>query len=268
MISIYFWRTSMKRYIVLSSLLLAVFSSSLFALDLKAVQKAGKLRVAVDTTYPPMEFESADGKIIGMDVDLAREIAKILKVEAEFVVMPWDGILAGLQSNRYDVIMSSMNITAERSAQVNFVPYISMGQVFVVKNSAKAVNKDIDLAGRTVAVQVDTTSFTAVEAILKSGVKIKGIKTFPGATETFSALKANQADVIVTDEAVGRYYTGLDSKTFMISGNAIKAEPIGIAVKKSDTQLLKALEEAVKTIKSNGTYAKIYKQWLKSDPAL
>lgn len=257
----------MKRLLVLITLISTFLSAFVFALDLDAVKKAGKLRVAVDTTYPPMEFESVDGKIIGLDIDLARELAKVLKVEAEFIVMPWDGILAGLQSNRYDVIMSSMNITKERLAQVDFVPYITMGQVFVVKKSAKPVVTEKDLTGRVVAVQVDTTSFTAVEDIKKSGVKIKDIKTFPGATETFSALKANQADVIVTDEAVGKYYTGLDAKTFMVSGNAIKPEPIGIAVKKSDKKLHKALEEAVKTIKANGVYAKIYTQWLKTAPA-
>lgn len=246
--------------------LLALLSLNSFGADLDAVKKAGKLRVAVDTTYPPMEFESADGKIIGLDVDLAKALAAELKVQAEFVVMPWDGILAGLQSNRYDIIMSSMNITPERSAQVNFVPYLSMGQVFVVKKSAKPITSEKELAGKIVAVQVDTTSFTAVEAMKKSGVAIKDIKTFPGATDTFSALKANQADVIVTDEAVGRYYAGLDAKTFLVSGNAMKPEPIGIAVKKSDKNLHTALEAALKTIKSNGTYAKIYKQWLKSEP--
>jgi ABC-type amino acid transport substrate-binding protein len=257
----------MKRILVLLSLATALFSSAVHALDLDAVKKAGKLRIAVDTTYPPMEFESTEGKVIGLDVDLARELAKILKVEAEFIVMPWDGILAGLQSNRYDIIMSTMNITPDRAAQVNFVPYISMGQVFVVKKTAKPVKTDKDLTGRTIAVQVDTTSFAAVESIQKSGVKIKEIKTFPGATETFSALKANQADVIVTDEAVGRYYTGLDAKTFIVSGNAMKPEPIGIAVKKTDKNLFKALEEGIKTIKKNGTYARVYKQWLKTDPA-
>lgn len=248
-------------------LLLAILSLNTIAADLETIKKAGKLRVAVDSTYPPMEFESAEGKVIGLDVDLATALADVLKVKAEFVVMPWDGILAGLQSNRYDIIMSSMNITPERSAQVNFVPYMTMGQVFVVKKSAKPVGSEKELAGRIVAVQADTTSFTAVEAIKNSGVKIKDIKTFPGATDTFSALKANQADVIVTDEAVGRYYAGLDAKTFIVSGNAIKPEPIGIAVKKTDTKLLAALEAALKTLKENGTYKKIYKQWLKTDPA-
>jgi ABC-type amino acid transport substrate-binding protein len=257
----------MKLFLVFA-FLSSFFSTSLFALDLEAVQKAGKLRVAVDTTYPPMEFESTDGKVIGLDVDLARALGKVLKVEVQFVVMPWDGILAGLQSNRYDVIMSSMNITKEREAQVNFVPYIVMGQVFVIKTGSKAVANEKDLAGRTVAVQVDTTSYTAVEGIQKSGVKLKGIKTFPGATETFSALKANQADVIVTDEAVGKYYSGLDPKTFTVSGDAIKPEPIGIAVKKTDMKLLKALTEAVKTIKKSGEFARIYRDWLKTSPVL
>jgi ABC-type amino acid transport substrate-binding protein len=71
----------------------------------------------------------------------------------------------------------------------------------------------------------------------KKGIAIKEIKAFKGATETFSALKSNQADTVITDEAVGFYYAGLDNKTFAVSGTAIKPEPIGIAVKKSDAKL-------------------------------
>ena len=256
----------MNRFLVLLTLITISFSTSTYANDLDAVIKSGKLRIAVDTTYPPMEFQDDDGKIIGLDVDLARELAKILKVNLEFIVMPWDGILAGLQSNRYDIIMSAMNITPERSQQVNFVPYIMMGQVFVSKKPSKLYKNEKDLAGKVIAVQADTTSFTAVEGFQKAGIKIKEIKAFKGATEAFSALKSNQAEVIVIDEAVGLYYSGLDQKTFQVSGEAMKPEPIGIAVKKSDTKLLKALEAATKTIKANGTFAKIYKQWLKKDP--
>jgi polar amino acid transport system substrate-binding protein len=245
-----------------------LLSTKLHALGFESIIKSGKLRVAVDSTYPPMEFEDSKGQVVGLDIDLAKALAKELKVEAQFIVMPWDGILAGLKSNRYDIIMSSMNVTPERQAQVNFIPYLTMGQIFVVKKTAKPVVLEKDLEGRTVAVQVDTTSFSAVEAILKSGVKIKEIKTFPAATDTFSALKANQADVIVTDEAVGRYYAALDSKNFVVSGIAIKPEPIGMAVKKSDEKLFKALEQALNSIKKNGTYTKIYREWLKSTPAL
>ncbi|MDO9182692.1 MAG: ABC transporter substrate-binding protein [Bacteriovorax sp.] len=256
----------MNQFLVLLTIISSLLSFSLSANDLDAIIKSGKIRVAVDTTYPPMEFQDDDGKVVGLDVDLAKELAKILKVQVEFIVMPWDGILAGLQSNRYDIIMSSMNITDERKLQVNFVPYIKMGQVFVAKKSTKPLKNEKELAGKVVAVQADTTSFTAVEGFQKSGVAIKEIKAFKGATEAFSALKSNQAEVIVIDEAVGLYYAGLDQKSFVVSGEALKPEPIGIAVKKTDVKLLKALESAVKKLTESGSFAKIYMQWLKKAP--
>lgn len=256
----------MNHFLVFLSLVISFFSYPAYAHDLDTILKNKKIRVAVDTTYPPMEFQADDGKVMGLDIDLAREIAKILKIDIEFIVMPWDGILAGLQSNRYDVIMSSMNITEERSRQVNFVPYISMGQIFVIKKSMPPLKNEKDLAGKIIAVQADTTSFTAAENFKKSGIAIKEIKSFIAATDAFSALKSNQAEVIVVDEAVGLYYTGLDQKTFQVSGMATKSEPIGIAVKKSDTKLLKALESAILTIKKNGTFFNIYKFWLKKTP--
>jgi ABC-type amino acid transport substrate-binding protein len=244
------------------------FLFSAYANDLNIVMKEKKLRVAVDTTYPPMEFEESNGEVAGLDIDLARAIGKILKVRVEFIVMPWDGILAGLQSNRYDIIMSSMNITPERTQQVSFVPYLMMGQIFVVKTSTAPVKNEHDLKGRVVAVQADTTSFNALENFKKAGVAMKEIKAFKGATETFSALKSNQADTIITDEAVGYYYAGLDPKTFSISGVAIAPEPIGIAVKKMDVLLLRSLENAVKMMKASGEYATIYKKWLKVAPKI
>ena len=256
----------MKHVWALIVCLISLSFSAVHAADLEMVKKTGKLRIAVDSTYPPMEFEGDDGKVAGLDIDLAKELAGHLKVTTEFIVMPWDGILAGLQSDRYDIIMSSMNITPERAAQVNFAEYMKMGQVFVCKKEGKQVKTEKDLAGLVVAVQADTTSANAVEGFKKAGVAVKDIKQFKGATETFAAVKSGQADVIVTDEPVGRYYAGLDAKTFSVSGEAIKPEPIGIAVRKEDVKLLTALNDALTTIKKNGTYKKVYKHWLKADP--
>ena len=242
-------------------LIFCLLSFSLHAADLPTILKNKKLRVAVDTTYPPMEFEGNDGKVAGLDVDWARELGKILKVEVEFIVMPWDGVLAGLQSDRYDIIMSSMNITAERARAVNFVEYMSMGQVFVVKDKKLIIKSEKDLSGKKDAVQADTTSSTAVANFKKAGIQIKDVLEFKGATETFAALKSNHAEVIVIDEAVGKYFAKLDPKNFRVSGNAILPLPIGIAVRKSDTALLKALQESLQTIKKNGTFDTIYKKW-------
>lgn len=258
----------MSKYSTFLLLFFTFISLNLKANDLAAIIKMGKIRVAVDTTYPPMEFESNSGQIIGLDIDLARELAKILNVQIEFIIMPWDGILAGLKSNRYDIIMSAMNITDERKQQVNFIPYMLMGQVFVVKKEGKQIQNEKELSGKVIAVQADTTSFTAVENFKNSGIAIKEIKAFKAATDTFSALKSNQAEVIVIDQAVGLYYSSLDQKSFSISGEAIKPEAIGIAVKKTDTLLLKELTNAVKIIKENGTFSRLYKQWLKTTPKI
>lgn len=246
---------------MIRTLLCFLIFNQVFAADLPSILKSKKIRIAIDTTYPPMEFESDDGQVTGIDVDWARELAKTLNVEAEFVVMPWDGILAGLKSDRYDIIMSSMNITPERSQEVNFIEYMSMGQVFVIKDKKLNIKNEKELSGKVIAVQADTTSSTAVMNFKKTGINIKNVLEFKGATEAFAALKSNHAEVIVIDEAVGKYFAKLDPKTFSISGNAILPLPIGIAVKKSDTALFKALQAAMLSIKKNGAFDRIYKKW-------
>jgi polar amino acid transport system substrate-binding protein len=229
------------------------------ALD-KELVKAGKLLVAIDATYPPMEFEGDNGKPDGFDVDVAKEIAKSLKLEPEFVVMNWDGILAGLESKRYDVIISSMNITDERKKQVNFVEYSRMSQLFVSKRGV-TVKEAKDLAGKIVAVQADTTSHEYLTNQQKAGVKIKEIKAFRGATDTFAAVKSSQAEVIVIDEPVGRYYAAKDPQTFVVTGNAIAPEPIGIAIRKANANLLKEVKATVEKMRQDGRMKKISQKW-------
>lgn len=224
-----------------------------------AVKKSGKLRIAVDATYPPMESEDVSGKPVGFDIDFANELAKRLGVKAEYMIMNWDGILAGLMSNRYDVIISSMNITPERAKQVNFVEYVKMSQLFISKKGREA-KTDKDLAGKVVAVQADTTSHEFVQNIQKGGVAIKEIKAFKMVTDAFAAIKANQADVIVVDEPVGRYYAKRDP-SFVISGRAMAPEPVGVAMSKKEKKLAAEIEKAVQTMEKDGFMKKLSLQW-------
>jgi polar amino acid transport system substrate-binding protein len=227
---------------------------------LEQVKKAGKLLVAIDATYPPMESEGPDGKPVGFDIDFANELAKRLGVKAEFVVMNWDGILAGLNSKRYDVIISSMNITEDRKKQVDFVEYVRMSQLFITK-AGVTIGKEADLAGKVVAVQADTTSHEFAEKVRKSGVAVKDIKAFKLATDAFAAVKAGQAEVIIVDEPVGRYYAKQDAKTFQSSGRAMAPEPVGIAIRKTDADLQQEINKAVEQMKQDGTLKKISETW-------
>lgn len=231
--------------------------------SLDRVKNAKKLLVAIDATYPPMEFiDEKDGKTpIGFDVDMAKEIAKKLGVEAEFVVSDWDGILPGLTGKRYDMVMSSMNITPERQKEVDFVEYAQMSQVFVSRTGTE-VKTENDLAGKIVVVQAGTTSEEWVTKVKAEKVKdIKEIRSFKGATDAFLEVKNKRGDVIVIDEPVGLYYSSKDAATFAITGRALDPEPIGIAVRKDDPELKAAMEKAVADLKADGTYAKISKTW-------
>lgn len=224
------------------------------------VKKAGKLVIAIDATYPPMESEGPDGKPVGFDIDFANDLAKRLGVKAEFVVVAWDGVIAGLQSKRYDVIISSMNITEERKKQVDFVEYVKMSQLFVTKKGLTFAGEK-DLAGKVVAVQADTTSYEWVEQQKKAGNKIKEVKAFRLATDVFAAVKAGQAEVIVVDEPVGRFYAKQDAAAFVVAGRAIAPEPVGVAVRKDDADLHKELQKHVDDMKKDGTLKKISETW-------
>jgi His/Glu/Gln/Arg/opine family amino acid ABC transporter permease subunit len=225
---------------------------------LARVRAAGVLRVAIDATYPPMEYLE-NGQLVGFDVDLAREIAKRLGVSAQFIVMDWDGILAGLTSGRYDIILSSMNITPERTQQVDFVEYARMSQVFVTTRG-KSIRTEEALAGQRVAVQTNTTSQRWVEQLKRRGVAVSEIRPFPGATECFSAVKSGQADVIVIDEPVGLFFSHRDD-SFVITGQALEPEPIGIAINKQDHDLTEAIARTFEEIKSDGTRKRLSEHW-------
>jgi polar amino acid transport system substrate-binding protein len=225
-----------------------------------AIRQAGKFKVAIDVTYPPMETTDAKGNPDGFDVDLAKEFARRLGVQVEFVVMSWDGIIAGLMSKRYDMICSAMNITPERLRQLDIVEYMQVSQVFVSPVD-KPVVKEADLAGKTVAVQVDTTSATYVEKAKKNGLAIAGIKGFKMATDALAALRAKQADVIVIDEPVGQYFVKQDPKRVVVSGRAIAPEPIGVALRKDTKDLSAEVTRMIADMRRDGTMKKLHIKW-------
>jgi polar amino acid transport system substrate-binding protein len=229
--------------------------------SLDRVKKAGKLTIGMDTTYPPMEFVE-NGKTVGFDKEFADALAAKLGVTAEAQTVDWNGIITGLKSKRYDVIISSMNITDERKKEVNFVEYARMSQVFVTKKGAPALTAEKDMAGKTVLVQDGTTSHDYVKEAKEQRVKdIKNIISYGGATEAFQALQNGKGDVIVIDEPVGLYYVKKDPATFVITGRAIDPEPVGIAIRKEDAALMQAIEKAVADLKADGTYKKLSDAW-------
>jgi polar amino acid transport system substrate-binding protein len=135
-----------------------------------------------------------------------------------------------------------------------------MSQLYIAKTGI-VISKEADLAGKVIAVQADTTSFEYAEGLAKKGVAVKAVKAFKLATDAFAAVKAGQAEVIVVDEPVGKYYAKQDAKTFQHSGRAMAPEPVGVAIRKTDKDLHEAVSKAVEEMKKDGTLKKISITW-------
>ena len=141
---------------LLLSLFFAVPTFAQSALD--RVHKSGELRIGTDATYPP--FETAEGgQYTGFDIDLGTAIARELGVKPRFVNAAFDGIFPALQNGTFDVVMSSVTITPERSASMLFSdPYYDSGQLIVVNQDRQGITTPDDLKGKTVGVQINTTA--------------------------------------------------------------------------------------------------------------
>ena len=79
------------------------------------------LKIGTEGTYAPFTYHDASGKLVGFDVEIGEEIAKRLGVKAEFLEGKWDGLIAGLDANRYDAVINQVGITEERKAEVRFL---------------------------------------------------------------------------------------------------------------------------------------------------
>jgi ABC-type amino acid transport substrate-binding protein len=227
--------------------------------DTNASPASDKVVIAVDNTYPPMEYMNPNdpSKLIGFDVDLGDALSQYLHKDIVWKPTQWDGILPGLTSKKYDMILSSMNDTAERRQKIDFVDYMSFGQVIIVKSGNKGnVQAMSDLKGKSVGVQIATTSDDALKQM--GGVTVKEYNTFP---EAFQDLANNRLDAVVVDEVVGRYYLNLQPSKYQMAGQPFSSEPVGIGIRKDETQLEKDINDAITKMKSDGTYDKIYSYW-------
>jgi polar amino acid transport system substrate-binding protein len=215
-------------------------------------------------TYPPEESLQA-GKPVGSDIDIGTAVAKRVGMKAQFQNTGFDGIIAALLSKKCDAIISGMNDTAERRKQVAFSDYISVGQSLMVKQGNPSHIKTLsDLSGKAVSVEVGTTNKEFLDAESKklkaAGKKSIDVVTFPKDTDAAAALKTGKVDAYFGDSPVVAYYIARD-KSFAFAGAPINPIPVGIATRKSDTQLRAGIAKAIKAMYADGTMKRVLAKW-------
>lgn len=233
----------------------------------------GTLTLGTDFTYPPLEYIDGN-KQAGFDVELANVLAGSMHLKVKMVDTRFASLIPGLEAKRFDAIESALYITAERAKQVDFVPYFTTGQAFVVKQGDKyQPQQPKDLCGKTVAVlQGALVEELANGEIKKScGGDLK-VRSFPTDTEAFQEVGAGRADTLFTDRAVAAFRVKQipGARLSVSSKSALYPVPVGIAVRKGDTAMKQAFETALKAAEDSGELKRLLEKYSlsPSDPAL
>lgn len=238
-----------------------------------ALVQSGKLTLCADISAPPLTFYNSAQQPTGAEVDLGDAIAKNLGLTADWKNVAFSGIIPALQGKQCDAIMSQLYIKPAREKVVDFVPYMFAGNTVMVKaGNPDGIKGLIDLCNRKVAVQTGTTITGILQAenskCTTAGKKNIQIVSFGRDSEAQQQLKLGLVSAYGTTVETAGYALKQQSGVFDIVGKPIGQVKTGIATLKSNTVLHDALKTAFQTTRTDGTYARILKQWFLTGDSL
>lgn len=249
----------MKSVLALSLYVLLSIAIPAAARDLAEVKASGTIKIATEGATPPFNYFQGE-KLTGFDVDLGSAIAKELGLEVEWVTLAFDGLLVGLDHDRYDLVVAGHGITAERQKAVDFSkPYVCSGAAIVAKEGG--ARNVADLAGKVVGVQVGTTYLAAVRKV----PGVKEVKTFPKDTDALQNLLAGRTEVWISDKLTAFDASKKNPEAKLQIGDLLFEERYGMAFKKGNDDLRKAVNTALTGLLSNGGYMTISNQYFRQD---
>jgi len=237
------------------------------------IKSDGVLSVGSDTTYAPNEFLAEDGEtIVGFDVDLFTLVAQKLGLEAEFETAPFDSIIAGVGSGRYEAGVSSFTINSERLQQANMISYYSAGtQWSTKKGNPDDVDPDnacgLQIAVQKATVQVDDITARS-EACEAAGKEPITIDQYEGQDEATAAVVSGKDVAGLADSPIMAYAVSQTNGQLELLGDIYDAAPYGYVVGKDQTDFAQAIADAVKSLIDDGSYLTVLEKWGVEDGAI
>ncbi len=230
-----------------------------------------ELKVAIDPTYEPFTFKTADGKPTGFDVDIAEALCAEMKRNCVYVEQVWDSMIPGLQAKKYDVIISSMSITDERKQAVDFSDkYYATPSRIVVKEGT-AYTDPASLKGKKIGVLKGSTQ----EKYAMGELKPAGVNVVPyeAQDQVYLDIKSGRLDGTVADqvEVNGGFLRKDEGKGYGFVGPVLDdikyfGYGVGVALRKGEDDLRNQLNAAIAAIRGNGVYETVAKKYFDFDP--
>ncbi len=212
------------------------------------------VKIATESSYKPFSYTDADGKLIGYEIELVDALCAQMKAECELISQDWDGLIPGLNAQKFDAVIAGMSITPERKEVVEFTdPYFHTGIILIGKKG-----DDIsvaDLAGQPVASQRSTVS----SQYLQDEYPDADIKLYDTQDNAYLDLTSGRVRAMMSDKVTGIDWLKTEAgQNYEVKGDEISTEEdaMGIAFRKGDPLVAK-FNTALAEIKADGTYDQI-----------
>ncbi len=251
----------MKRFhfllalLLVTSLLLSACSGAAEANKLEAIKKAGVIKVGTSADYPPFEYVDESGNKAGFDIELMEEIAKRMGVTIEWVDMPFDSLIAGVQEGKIDVSISAFNYTEERDKIVDFsMAYFEGEDAFAVAEGfGGTINAPEDIAAYMVGVQTGTTQDEWLTGMVEEGVLPEGnLFRYDRADQAALDLKNGRVDVMMADAIPAKSLAEKLGGLKIVYVGVISSGPINMVIPEGETELTEEINKIITALKDEG----------------
>jgi len=255
---------SLIKGLVGAAFLLGATISAHAADTLAAAKAAGTLKVGTETAFAPFDYIDA-GEHAGLNVDLFAEIGKELGLKIDWVALPWEGVLPGLEAGKFDMVAGPATITKARMERYRFTPPIAEATVAILKKAGDTtITKPADIAGKAIGVGKATSQLAQLQAFSGTLPTKVDVREYPAFTESYADLAAGR---------IAGVANSLPNIAFVASQRKgvfeVVLPPFGqksyfgfIGLKDADhAPLMDAIDAAILKMKADGRLATLQKKW-------
>ncbi|MFK9090798.1 amino acid ABC transporter substrate-binding protein [Bacillus salipaludis] len=228
---------------------------------LEKVKADGTIKIGTEGTYAPFSYHDASGKLTGFDIEIAEEVAKRLGVKAEFVETPWDGIFAGLDAKRFDIIACQVGIRPDRQEKYDFSEPTNVSKPYlIVRKDDDTIKSFEDLKGKKSA-QSMTSMFK--EMAESNGAEVVGVEGF---NQAIDLLISKRVDATINDGlSYLDYKKQQPDSPLKVAAELDEPTKMGIMLRKENKELVEAINKALADMKNDGKYLSISQKYFETD---
>lgn len=257
----------MKRFIIFT--LVALLSFSVFASGrkesssdlLSTVKERGEIIIAMEGTWAPWTYHDENDKLVGYDVEVGTLIAEKLGVKPRFIEGEWDGLLAGIDAGRYDIMVNGVDATEERKKKYDFsIPYAYNRTAVIVKGDNTSISTLEDLKGKRTA---NTISSTYAEIAESYGANVVGVDDL---NQTFELLFSGRIDATLNAEVTYYdYKKAHPDSNIRIAVLTEDSSNVAIPMKKGNDNLKSAIDKALQELSDSGDLTRLSEKYFGVD---